>query len=81
MCRSLSDYISRETSLSLVRWSARDTFFLEKKKKEERLSDFLRTRASAGRDTCVFPPFVFFISRSLFLFFGKFRVLIFQSEF
>ena len=72
MCRSLSDYIS----LSLVRWSARDTFFLEKKKKEDSLSDFLRTRASAGRDTCVFPPFVFFHFEISFLFFGKFRVLI-----
>ena len=75
--------ISQEKPRSLlVRWSARDTFFLEKKKKEDSLSDFLRTSASAGRDTCVFPPFVFFTSRSLFFcFFGKFRVLIFQSEF
>ena len=64
--------ISQEKPLSLlVRWSARDTFFLEKKKKEDSLSDFLRTSASAGRDTCVFPPFVFFHSRSLFLFFWE----------
>ena len=64
--------ISQEKPRSLlVRWSARDTFFLEKKKKEDSLSDFLRTSASAGRDTCVFPPFVFFHSRSLFLFFWE----------
>ena len=74
--------ISQEKPLSrLVRWSARDTFFLEKKKKEDSLSDFLG-RERVQDETRVFFLLLFFFIRDLFFcFFGKFRVLIFQSEF
>ena len=74
--------ISQEKPLSLlVRWSARDTFFLEKTKKEDSLSDFLG-RERVQDETRVFFLLLFFFIRDLFFcFFGKFRVLIFQSEF
>lgn len=72
MCRSLPDYISRETSLSLVRDGARETLFSSKKRKKRSVCLTFCSRERVQDETRVFFLLVFFhFEISFFVFLGS----------